>query len=215
MKIDRTKGAQVGRGNVQNNTYLPPETGSRRSSPSMSVHAGDNAHVSQKNTNLKFSIPVIGPLLGMASAHPVIAGVAAVAVIGGGGVTATAVLPDSGNQVSTAVVRGFTMKDNSQGAPTGYDFSHTPPAVADKSSDAIYVSGSVMVSTNGKLASWDTQTPPTAAGCRTAVAQHPLRQVAYGVQTMVCYVDRNGDPGYISVTAYDSNTTTIDTAHLR
>lgn len=214
MKNDHIKGAQVGHGNAQNNTYLPPGAGSRRSSPSMAVHAGDNATVSQKNTHLKFSVPVIGPLIGMASAHPVIAGVAAVAIIGGGTVATTVVLPDSGSPASTAVVRGFTMKNNPQGAPTGYDFSRTPPTVADKNSDAIYVSGSLLVSTNGKLASWESSKPPTAADCRDAVVRHPLRQTPVGVQSVVCYLDRNGDPGYISVTAHDSETTTIDTAHL-
>jgi hypothetical protein len=29
-----------------------------------------------------------------------------------------------------------------------------------------------------------------------------------------CYLDRNGDPGYIAVTAYDTETTIIDTARL-
>jgi hypothetical protein len=42
------------------------------------------------------------------------------------------------------------------GAPTGYDFSRTPPVVAGANTDAIYVAGSSLVTTNGKLASWNT-----------------------------------------------------------
>jgi hypothetical protein len=104
----------------------------------VSVTAGDNAKVTQKNTQVKFSVPLLGPLLSAASAHPVIASVAAVAVIGGGGVATTAALSGSASPAPTALVRGFAMKNSAQGAPTGYDFSHTPPVVADNTSDAIY-----------------------------------------------------------------------------
>ncbi|MEU6324040.1 hypothetical protein [Streptomyces sp. NPDC047009] len=214
MNIDRTKGAQVGGGNVQSNTYLPPRAGARHHSPAMSVHAGDNAHVHQKNTHLKFSIPVIGQLFNMASAHPVIAGATAVALIGGGTMAATVVLQGPGSPASTAVVRGFTMKSDGQGAPTGYDFSHRPPVVAESDSDAVYVSGSLLVSTNGKLAAWQSAALPTGAECRTAVAEHPVREAPLGIQSVFCYLDRNGDPGYIAVTAYDTETTTVDTARL-
>lgn len=82
----RTNGVQAGDGNTQHNTYLPPQKPTHRRSrdyaPTATVTAGDHSTVTQKNTHLKFSVPVIGPMIGMASAHPVIAGVAAVTIIG-------------------------------------------------------------------------------------------------------------------------------------
>ncbi|GGX84754.1 hypothetical protein [Streptomyces fructofermentans] len=215
MRIDRPKGAQVGDGNVQHNTYVPPQAGPRHRSPSMSVSAGDHAHVTQKNTSLKFSIPVVGPLLALAAAHPVVAAGAAALVLGGGGLAANAALSDSGSGASTALVRGFTLKNSPDGASTGYDFSHTPPVVADTATDAIYMSGSLLVATNGKLAQWNTSELPTGDDCRALLAEQPVRSVPVGPQTVVCYLDRNGDPGYISVTSSDIEATTVDTAHLR
>lgn len=217
-KNSRIKGAQAGDGNVQNNMYLPPQRGahhSRDHAPSVTVTAGDHSTVNQKNTHVKFSVPVLGPLLAMTSAHPVIAGVAALAVAGGGGLAANAALSGPPSSVSTALVRGFHLRDNGQGAPIGYDFSRTPPAKAGASTDAIYVSGGYLVSSNGKLAEWDAQQLPSAADCRDAVAKHPVRQTVLGVRALTCYVDRNGNPGYILVTGSDSESTIIDTAHLR
>jgi hypothetical protein len=71
------------------------------------------------------------------------------------------------------------------------------------------------VSTDGKLALWETSKLPTGPECRNAVAEHPARQVTFGVQTLVCYLDRDGEPGYISATAVGSRSTVVDTAHLR
>jgi hypothetical protein len=215
MTMDRTRGAQAGDHNVQHNTYLPPPPADHRTSTAQSVTAGDNARITQKNTQLKFSVPVVGPLLSLAWAHPVIAGVTAVAVVGASGAALNAALPDSGSAPSTALVRGFVMKADSEKAPTGYDFSHTPPAVAGNGTDAIYVQGSSLVSTAGKLAEWDSSEPPTAAGCRAAVNEHPLRRVTVGAQYVVCYLDGNGDPGYITVTAWEGESAVVDTAHLR
>ncbi|MBO4255005.1 hypothetical protein [Streptomyces griseorubiginosus] len=218
MRNSRTNGAQAGDGNVQHNTYLPPQRATRRRSrdyaPTATVTAGDHSTVTQKNTHLKFSVPVIGPLLGMASAHPVIAGVAAVTLVGGGGLATTAALSSPQPSVSTALVRGFRMMDPG-GTPTGYDFSHTPPVPAGTSTDAIYVSGGFLAASNGKLASWNSDKLPTAADCRKAVAENPVRQTVTAVHYLTCYVDRNGNPGYILVTAVGSEYTTVDTAHLR
>lgn len=218
MKNSRIKGAQVGDGNVQNNTYLPPQRGGHRSrvhDSSATVTAGDHATINQKNTHLKFSIPVIGPLLSLTAAHPVIAGVAALAVVGGGGLATKAALSDPPPAVSTALVRGFHLEDGDQGAPVGYDFSHTPPSRAGTTTDAIYVSGGFFNATNGKLAEWGSQNLPTASDCRNAVAKHPVRQAVVTSFGLTCYVDRNGNPGYILVTGSDTESTIIDTAHLR
>ncbi|ANS70143.1 hypothetical protein SLINC_7919 [Streptomyces lincolnensis] len=219
MKHGRTKGAQVGDGNVQHNTYLPPQRTpqhrSRDYAPSATVTAGDHSTVTQKNTHLRFSIPVIGPLLAVASTHPVIAGAAAVAIIGGGGLATTTALSDPDPSVSTTLVRGFRMKATDQGAPTGYDFSRTPPVVAGANTDAIYVSGGYMIATDGRLAEWTSSKLPSAAECRTAVAENPVRQTVAGSQRLVCFVDRNGKPGYILVTGTDGQYTSVDTAHLR
>ncbi|MFC4503903.1 MULTISPECIES: hypothetical protein [Streptomyces] len=215
MTFDRTRGAQAGNNNVQNNTYLPPQPTGRHPTTSQSVTAGDNATVNQKNTQLKFSVPVIGPLLGLASTHPVIAGVAAVAVLGGGGAAVSAGLSDQGaSSPSTGVVRGFVMKAEIGEAPVGYDFAHTPPRVAGNGTDAVYVQQSSLVSTAGKLAVWSSSEAPTAAGCRDAVAEHPQRRITVGTQFVVCYVDANGDPGYITVTAWQGESAVVDTAHL-
>ncbi|MGW7385896.1 hypothetical protein [Streptomyces sp. NPDC054794] len=220
MKNGQASGVQAGDGNVQHNTYQPPRHGSRHRSrdyaPSATVTAGDHSTITQKNTHLKFSIPVIGPLISMASTHPVIAGVTAVAVLGGGGLAATTVLPDAKPSVSTELVRGFRLKDAAPGtAPTGYDFTHTPPVVAGSGTDAIYVSGGYLVATNGKLAAWSDTKLPSASDCRSAVAGQPVRQTVIGSRFLTCYVDRNGNPGYILVTASDDQYTTVDTAHLR
>ncbi|MET9908193.1 hypothetical protein ABZZ74_15445 [Streptomyces sp. NPDC006476] len=220
MRNSRTNGAQAGDGNVQHNTYLPPQRATRRRSrdyaPTATVTAGDHSTVTQKNTHLKFSIPVVGPLLGMASAHPVVAGVAAVTLIGGGGLATTAALSSPQPSVSTTLVRGFRMKD-SGGAPTGYDFTRTPPVPAGTTTDAIYVSHGYLVASDGRLASWSADKLPTGADCRKAVAEHPVRQTVLGAQYLTCYVDRNGNPGYILVTDVGTGTpyTTVDTAHLR
>ncbi|MEU9394774.1 hypothetical protein AB0D86_32870 [Streptomyces sp. NPDC048324] len=218
MKNSRIKGAQVGDGNVQNNTYLPPQRGGHRSrvhDSSATVTAGDHATINQKNTHLKFSIPVIGPLLSMTAAHPVIAGAAALVVVGGGGLATKAALSDPPAAVSTALVRGFHLQDSNEGAPIGYDFSHTPPSRAGTNTDAIYVSGGYLNATNGKLAEWDSEKMPTASDCRTAVARHPVRQTVLSSLGITCYVDRDGNPGYIQVTGSDSESTIVDTAHLR
>lgn len=217
-KNSRIKGAQVGGGNVQNNTYLPPQRGSHRSrgyAPSTNITAGDHSTVNQKNTHLRFSVPVIGPLLAMTSAHPVIAGVAALAVVGGGGLAANAALSPAAPSVSTALVRGFHLESSSQGAPIGYDFSRTPPARADATTDAVYVSGGYLIATNGKLADWGQPQLPSGSDCRNAVAKHPVRQTVVSTRALTCYVDRNGNPGYIMVTGSDTDSTIIDTAHLR
>lgn len=213
-----TNGVQAGDGNTQHNTYPPPQKPTHRRSrdyaPTATVTAGDHSTVTQKNTHLKFSIPVIGPVLGMASAHPVIAGVAAVTIIGGGGLAANAALSGPQSSVSTTLVRGFRMTDTGA-APTGYDFTRTPPAPAGTTTDAIYVSGGYLVASNGKLASWSSDRLPTGADCRRAVAEHPVRQTVAGAQYLTCYVDRDGNPGYILVTATATGYTTVDTAHLR
>ncbi|MET7683183.1 hypothetical protein [Streptomyces sp. NPDC005423] len=75
--------------------------------------------------------------------------------------------------------------------------------------------GGYLVATNGKLAQWTDQQLPTASKCRDAVARHPLRQAVITSQGLTCYVDRKGNPGYILVTGSDSESTIIDTAHLR
>ncbi|MFI6662906.1 hypothetical protein ACIBL8_46310 [Streptomyces sp. NPDC050523] len=217
-KNSRIKGAQAGDGNIQNNTYLPPQRGAHHSrdyAPSATATAGDHSTINQKNTHLKFSIPVIGPLLAMTSAHPVIAGVAALAVVGGGGFAANAALSDPAPSVSTTLVRGFHLEDGGQGAPVGYDFSRTPPAKAGRNTDAIYASGGELVATNGKLADWDERQLPSASDCRAAVAKHPERQTVITTGALTCFVDSDGNPGYILVTGTDTDSTIIDTAHLR
>ncbi|MER5433275.1 hypothetical protein [Streptomyces sp. NPDC002588] len=214
MTFDRTRGAQAGDHNVQNNTYLPPQPDARHHSTSQSVTAGDNARITQKNTHLKFDVPLVGPLLSLAWAHPAIAGITAVAVLGAGGAAVNAALPDGDPSPSTTLVRGFVMKAKYGEAPVGYDFTHTPPVLADSGTDAIYVHQSSLVSTAGKLADWSPSEPPTAAGCRNAVKESPRREITIGTQSVVCYLDGNGDPGYITLTAWEGDSAVVDTAHL-
>lgn len=220
MRIGQAKGAQVGAGNTQHNTYLPPQKGGRhsaRDSSSVTVTAGDNATVNttQKNTHLKFSIPVIGPLFTFASVHPVIAATTVVVVLGGTGAVASGAMSSSGS--STGLVRGFhlTVADAGQ-PPVGYDFSHTPPVAAGPDTDAIYVQGGFIYSSSGKLAEWTGSTNPTAAQCRDAIAKQPVREVVVSDGSMTCYLDPHGDPGYFTVTSspMTGNYITIDTAHL-
>ncbi|MET7657073.1 MULTISPECIES: hypothetical protein [unclassified Streptomyces] len=214
MNPDRTRGAQLGDHGSRDDAFVPAPPGTHHSSTQTATASG-SARITQKNTQLKFSIPVIGPLLSLAFAHPLIAGLTAVAVVGGGGAALTAGLPDSGSSPSTALVRGFVMEQSdSQKAPTGYDFTHTPPVVADAGTDALYVQGGSLMSTSGELASWGSSQVPTAESCRKAVAENPVRQTAVSIGYAMCYLDRNGDPGYLTVTASDTDSVTVDTAHL-
>lgn len=222
MRIGQAKGAQVGSGNTQHNTYLPPEKGARhrvQDSSTVTIAAGDNATVSrtQKNTHLKFSIPVIGPLFSFVSVHPVIAVTTAVVVLGGTGAAVNSAISDSKPGVSTELLRGFQLTVSNAGTPpVGYDFSRTPPAVAGPNTDAIYVQDGFVYSTSGKLAHWTGATNPTAAGCRAAIAQQPEREVVVSEGSLTCYLDQNGNPGFFTVTSVPmtSDFITIDTAHL-
>jgi hypothetical protein len=214
MNTDRTRGAQLGDPAPQSHPYVPPP--GTHHSPTQTVTAGDNNKITQKNTSLKFSIPVVGPLLSLACTHPLMAGLAAVVLVGGGGAAVSAALPDSTPAPSTSLVRGFVMERSDDGkAAVGYDFTHSPPVVADSGTDALYVQSGFLISTNGKLASWSSSEAPTAEGCRKAVSEHPTREAAVAVTYVMCYVDRDGDPGYIAVTGADGDSVTVDTAHLR
>ncbi|MGW2618851.1 hypothetical protein [Streptomyces sp. NPDC001500] len=213
MNTDRTRGARLGDPAPPSPPYVPPP--GTHHSPTQTVTAGDNNRITQKNTSLKFSVPVVGPLLSLAGAHPLTAGLMAVLLVGGGGAAVGAALPDSTPSPSTSLVRGFAMQrsDGEKGA-VGYDFTHSPPVVADAGTDALYVQNGFLMSTNGKLASWSSSEVPTAEGCRKAVKEHPTRETAVSVTYVMCYLDRNGDPGYISITGADDKSVTIDTAHL-
>lgn len=222
MRMDRAKGAQVGDRNTQHNTYVPPQRGGRRrtqDSPSVRVRAGDGAVVTttQRTTNVRFSVPVIGPLLNLVTVHPVIAATVAVIVLGGGGVAASQALSGPGSDAgATQIVRGFKMSAASgDGAPVGYDFSTDTPKVADLNAQAIYVSGTQLMSTSGQLAVWAGNTLPTAAQCRELLAKDAVRQTDIWPGLLVCYMDKNNNPGYITETAFDATSVTVDTAHLR
>ncbi|MEW2049796.1 hypothetical protein [Streptomyces sp. NPDC005476] len=214
MNTDRRRGAQLGDHDSRDDAFVPAQPGTHHSSTQTATASG-SARITQKNTQLKFSIPVIGPLLSLACAHPLIAGLTAVAVVGGGGAALSAGLPGSTASPSTALVRGFVMEQSDgRKAPTGYDFTHTPPVVADSGTDVLYVQGGYLVSTSGKLASWGSSGAPTAESCRKAVTENPERKTAVSVGYAMCYLDRNGDPGYLTVTASDTGSVTVDTAHL-
>jgi len=222
MKIGQAKGAQVGDGNTQHNTYLPPQKSGRhsaRDSSPVTVTTGDNSTVNttQKSANLKFSVPIIGPLFAYASVHPIIAVTTAAAVLGGTGAVASGAMSSSKSGVSTQLVRGFHLTEAETGTqPIGYDFSRTPPVVAGPNTDAIYVQDGFVYSSSGKLADWTGVTNPTAAECRDAVAKQPVRQVVANLGSMTCYLDLNGDAGYFTITsrATTGDYITIDTAHL-
>ena len=198
MRIGQAKGAQVGKGNTQNNTYLPTQKGARhsmRDSSSMSVTAGDNAtiHSTQTTKNTKFSIPVIGPLFSFAAVHPVVAAATAVIVVGGTGVVASGAMSSSGG---SGLTRGVRLTEADNGAPPlGYDFSQTPPALAGPNSDAIYVQGGFVNFTSGKLAHWSGSTIPTAAECRDAIAKQPQREVVIQVGSVTCSWIPTATPG--------------------
>ena len=145
-------------------------------------------------------------------------------VVGGGGAAAVAggVLSrspgsaDSSDPSSSHITRGFKMVVPVGGtAPVGYDFSQTPPAVADLNTEAIYVSGTQLFSTSGQLAAWDKGTVPTAADCREALAHGEVRDLAVSTGRVVCFMDRNNNSGYIAVTGFSGTSITVDTAHLR
>ncbi|WP_062645817.1 hypothetical protein [Streptomyces maremycinicus] len=214
MNTDRTRGARLGDHDSRDDTFVPPQPGSHHSSTQTATASG-SARITQKNTQMKFSIPVIGPLLTLAYAHPLLAGLTALVVVGGGGAAVTAGLPDGTSSPSTALVRGFVMEQSDgQKAPVGYDFTSTPPVVADAGTDALYVQGGFLMSTSGNLASWGSSEVPTAEGCRKAVTDNPERKAAVSVGYAMCYLDRNGDPGYITITANTTDAVTVDTAHL-
>ncbi|MFL6117170.1 MAG: hypothetical protein ACJ786_38335 [Catenulispora sp.] len=221
VRADRARGAQIGDNNTQ---HITNETPSRSAAPHASGHAqattissGDHANVTSNQTHnsVKFNIPFIGPLLTTAAVHPVIASVTAVVVIGGAGVAGNSVLSGSPS-TNTSIVRGFQMKTVlGAGTPPGYDFSQTPPLIAAANAEAIYNEGVSLMSTSDQLAPWAGKAVPTGAECRAAVKDHAARSVSAYPQTLICYVDQNGKPGYILVTAYTSEFLTIDTAHLK
>ncbi|GGS11370.1 hypothetical protein GCM10010269_58080 [Streptomyces humidus] len=213
MNTDRARGPRLGDAAPPSHPPVPPP--GTHHSPTQTVTAGDNNKITQKNTSLKFSIPVVGPLLSLAYGHPLVAGLMAVVLVGGGGAAVSAALPDSTPSPSTSLVRGFVMqRSDGQKAAVGYDFTHSPPVVADSGTDALYVQSGFLMSTDGKLAEWSTSEVPTAEGCRKAVSEHPTREASVAVTYVMCYLDRNGDPGYISITGTDDKSVTIDTAHL-
>jgi hypothetical protein len=80
--------------------------------------------------------------------------------------------------------------------------------------EAIYNEGAALMSTADQLAPWSGQAVPTASECLSAVKDHPNRSVSAYPQSLICFVDQNGKPGYILVTAYASQYLTIDTVHL-
>jgi len=220
MRIGQAKGAQVGKGNTQNNTYLPAQKGARhsmRGSSSISVTAGDNStiHTTQTTRNTRFSIPIIGPLFSFAAVHPVVAVATAVVVVGGTGAVASGAMSSSGG--STGLTRGVRLTEADNGAPpVGYDFTPSVPVVAGPNSDAIYVQGGFIYFTSGKLAHWTGAALPTASQCRDAIAKEPVRQVVVSLGDVTCYLDSHGDPGYFTVTSspMTGNYITVDTAHL-
>jgi len=222
MKIGHAKGAQIGDRNTQNNTFVPAQKGARarhrtQDSSSVTVTGSENVTVHSTQRNMKFSIPIIGPLFSFASVHPVIAVATTVVVLGGTGVAANSALSDSKPGVSTDLVRGFRLPDADPTAtPTGYDFSHNPPVVAGSNADAIYSQRGAIFSTSGKLAHWFGAGVPTAADCRAEIAKQPEREVLPSVGDLTCYLDKNGNAGYFTVTAIPSNNDyfMIDTAHL-
>jgi hypothetical protein len=141
--MEKPKGAQVGDGNTQHNTFLPqgpnpPTLAASGGSLAASFTAGDNATITntQKKTNLRFSVPIFGPLFAAMATHPVAAAIVTVAVVAGVG-TGGAAIEHSVSQPgspSLAVIRGFKMEateqgigGNTYGSVTGYDFSKTTP----------------------------------------------------------------------------------------
>jgi len=146
---------------------------------------------------VRFSIPVIGPLLAMSAAHPVMAAATAVLVVGGVGTAGGAALTQPHGPAPIA--RGFQMKTSGRGGgpPIGYDLSQTPPVVAGRGRRRSTNEGTDLMSTSDELAVWSGQGTPTAAECRTAVKEHPNRIVTAYPHVMICFVDQNQDPGYI------------------
>jgi hypothetical protein len=152
--------------------------------------------------------------------HPLVAAGLAVVVVGAGGAVAAVVLDDSSQPSDSAaaphVVHGFKMVLPLGGAePVGYDFSQTPPAVADLNSQVIYVSADQLVSTSGQLAAWDGGTAPTDAQCRDVLARDSVRSVNVWAGRSMCYIDKNNNPGYITVTGISGASMVVDTADLR
>jgi hypothetical protein len=159
--------------------------------------------------------------------HPLIAAAVAVVVVGGGGAVASVALSGSSGSGSgpaasspvAGVVHGFKMVLPLGGAePVGYDFSRTPPVVADLNGQAIYVSGNQLASTSGQLAAWDgggAAAVPTDAQCREVLGRSSAREVNIWVGRVVCYIDKNNNPGFIKVTGISGVSVLVDTADLR
>jgi hypothetical protein len=157
--------------------------------------------------------------------RPLVSAAIAVVVLGGGGVLAGVLLSGPSEPAASPgasgpaprVVHGFKMVlPLGSAEPVGYDFSRTPPVVADLSGQAIYVSGDQLMSTSGQLAAWDGGgTAPTDAQCRDALARGSVRDVNVWVGRVVCYIDKNNNPGYIAVTGISGAAVVVDTAELR
>jgi hypothetical protein len=108
LNFRRVKGGQVGNGHAQHNTYPSPKPGLDVSDSSVGAtfSTGDHSVVTniQKRTSLKFSVPLLGPLFAAMAAHPIIAGIAAIAVISAVGTTGAAVGRFTANPTSPSAV---------------------------------------------------------------------------------------------------------------
>ena len=237
MDLEEPKGTQVGSGNTQHNTFMPQEPGGPAAVVegefAASITAGDNATITntQKKTNLKFSVPVFGPLFALMAAHPVIAGAATIAVVVGAGVGGAvaehAASSTSPGSAPTGVVRGFKMNgadiSNPNLSGASYDFTKTPPADDGAADSVTFSNGYVYGRDIGPFTGSGT---PTASGCLSAVKQAQQKaasdnantvQVFIQPGTVVCYVDTYGRPGYFIVTVGDASPVgyiVVDTAHL-
>jgi hypothetical protein len=168
------------------------------------VSGSKHVSITQKTSNVKISVPVLGPIVSLALGHPVIAAVTAVAVAGAGigGTQLSRALSSPGP--SSPASATFQM-------PAGnihYDFSKIPPAETSITApSSLWYTGPSLVALSNEaiaglsfnIASFTPTGTPTAAACKSDVNSHAANEIPVHAGSVICFLTQSGQAGYLKV----------------
>jgi hypothetical protein len=177
----------------------------------------DSKHVSitQKTSNVKISIPVLGPIISLALAHPVIAAVTAVAVAGAG---------IAGTQLSSGPSSSGPATFQMPAGNIFFDFSKIPPAKTSITAPSSlgYTGPSPVALTNeaiagfsSNIASFTGTGTPTAAACKSDVNSHAANSIPIQADSVICFLTQSGQAGYIKIVDVIPQYATVTAALLQ
>lgn len=161
------------------------------------VTGSSQVTISQKTSNVKISVPVIGPFISLASAHPIAAAVTVVAIAGTG---------VGGAQLARSLSSGpetFHMVTGS-----GYDFSQVPPRMTSVTApsalrytgpEPLAIVNEAIGAISSNIARFSGPGKPTATACRADVNAHAAEAVPIRAGSVVCFINQSGESGYIKV----------------